>query len=92
MSDSKKQALLKQLRKIPGVGKVIAQDLYNLEIRRVEDLRGQDPEEMYLQHCLQKGMKVDRCMLYVFRCIVYYASNEKRDPELLKWYNWKDVK
>jgi hypothetical protein len=92
MSDPEKQAVLKQLRKIPGVGKIIAQDLYDLGFRSVEDLKGQDPERMYHEHCLQKGMKVDRCMLYVFRCAVYYASNEKHDPKLLKWWNWKDTK
>lgn len=92
MSDPEKQAVLKELRQIPGVGKAIAQDLYDLGFRSVEDLKDQDPDKMYLEHCLEKGMKVDRCMLYVFRCAVYYASNEKHDPELLKWYNWKDAK
>jgi hypothetical protein len=29
-------------------------------------------------------------ILYVFRCAVYCASNENHDPELLKWWNWKD--
>jgi hypothetical protein len=27
-------------------------------------------------------------MLYVFRCAVYYASNETHEPERLKWWNW----
>ncbi|WP_394701143.1 helix-hairpin-helix domain-containing protein [uncultured Methanolobus sp.] len=35
-------------------------------------------------------MNLDRCMLYVFREAVYFASNEEHDPELLKWWNWKD--
>jgi hypothetical protein len=35
-------------------------------------------------------MDVDRCMLYVFRCAVYYATNKKHDPKLLKWWNWKE--
>ncbi|MBC8473125.1 MAG: pathogenicity locus, partial [Planctomycetes bacterium] len=30
------------------------------------------------------------CMLYVLRCAVYYASNTEHDPDLLKWWNWKD--
>ena len=30
-------------------------------------------------------------MLYVFRCALYYASNDIHDPELLKWWNWKIV-
>jgi hypothetical protein len=32
---------------------------------------------------------VDRCMLYVFRCAVYYAEGG-REPEKLRWWNWKD--
>ena len=35
-------------------------------------------------------MQVDRCHLYLFRMIVYYAENEVRDPEKLKWWYWKD--
>jgi len=33
---------------------------------------------------------VDRCMLYVLRCAVYYASTLDPDPRLLQWWNWKD--
>lgn len=29
---------------------------------------------------------------YVFRCAKYYAVNSEHDPELLKWWNWKDEK
>jgi SAM-dependent methyltransferase len=34
----------------------------------------------------------DRCLLYSFRCAVYYAQTEEelREPEKLKWWNWKD--
>jgi hypothetical protein len=28
--------------------------------------------------------------LYTFRCAVYYASNKRHNPKLLKWWNWKD--
>jgi len=33
--------------------------------------------------------RVDRYLFYVLRCAVYYASSEKHDLELLKWWNWK---
>lgn len=90
MSEQARQTVLKQFRQIPGVGRAVARDLYDLGFRSTGELKDQDPEEMYLRHCVQKGMKVDRCMLYVFRCAVYYASGDKHDPELLKWWNWKD--
>ena len=90
MTEQTKQTALKELRQIPGVGKSIAVDLWNLGFRSVQDLKGQDPEELYNRLCIQQCTHIDRCMLYVFRCAVYYASNESYDPELLKWWNWKD--
>ena len=85
------QTILKELQTIPGVGKIIALDLWNLGFRSVQALQGQDPEELYVRQCALQGTQVDRCMLYVFRCAVYYASNEQHDPALLKWWNWKDT-
>lgn len=83
---------LKEFQKIPGVGRSLSKDLYGLGYRSLKDLKNQDPEDMYLKHCVQKGGPVDRCVLYVFREAVYFASNKKHDPELLKWWNWKDDK
>lgn len=92
MKDGNKNRTLKELQVIPGVGEKTAEDLWELGIRSVADLKGKEPEELYLRLCDSAGTKIDRCMLYVFRCAVYYASNEKYDPQLLKWWNWKDKK
>jgi hypothetical protein len=83
---------VKALMVIPSVGPSIAKDLHRLGINSVTDLRGKNPEEMYLQLCTATGQKVDRCVLYVFRCAVYFAENDRYDPELLKWWNWTDQK
>jgi Pathogenicity locus len=58
--------------------------------RSVRELKSQDPETLYQSLITLRGRHVDRCMLYVFRCAVYFASNGSPDPELLKWWNWKD--
>jgi hypothetical protein len=79
-----------ELLKIPGVGSSLAQDLNELGIHEIVDLNGSDPESMYAELCDLRGSKVDRCVLYVFRCAVYYANHSDHDPELLKWWNWKD--
>ena len=81
---------LKELQQIPGVGVSIANDLYELGIRSVKDLKGRDPERLYLKRCTQQGTQIDRCLLYTFRCAVYFASHKRHNPELLKWWNWKD--
>jgi hypothetical protein len=80
----------KELQIIPGVGKRLSQDFVDLGYRKAEDLRGEDPERMYQNLCSQRGQHIDRCVLYVFRCAVYFASNSVHEPELLKWWNWKD--
>jgi len=87
-----KEDQLKRLRIIPGVGKSIAGDLWNIGIRDPSELKGRDPEELYRLSNHHAGMIPDRCLLYVFRCAVYYAGTEikKQDPEKLKWWNWKD--
>lgn len=79
-----------ELQMIPGVGPSTADDLRLLGIRRVEDLRNQDPETLYAKLCRRIGKPIDRCVLYVFRCAVYFATETKHDPEKLKWWNWKD--
>lgn len=92
MIEIQKQEALKEFRIIPGVGKSIAEDLWNIGLRSLQDLKEQNPEELYNALCLQQGQHVDRCMLYIFRCAVYYASSPVPDPQLLKWWNWKDKK
>ncbi len=86
-----KQKILIELQKIPGVGKTIAKDLWDLGIRSIPELKGKDPEQLYQALCLHQNCHVDRCMLYVFRCAVYYASEKNPKPELLKWWKWKDT-
>jgi predicted RecB family nuclease len=86
-----RKIVLKDLSRIPGVGPSIATDLYRLGIREVAELRGRKPEALYGELCRQEGKQVDRCVLYVFRCAVYFASEAHPDPELLKWWNWKEA-
>lgn len=84
--------MLKQtdLLTIPGVGKSLAQDLIDLKINRVAQLRGRNPEKLYEDLMKLRGTYIDRCVLYVFRCAVYFATDSKHDSRLLKWWNWKD--
>jgi len=83
---------VKKLMVIPGVGKSIATDLLSIGIKEVSDLKGKNPEDLYNKSNRFAGVVQDRCLLYVFRCAVYYAENTKHDSEKLKWWNWKDKK
>ena len=82
----------KDLQQIPGIGPAMAGDLKRLGIRSVRDLKGRDPERLYRRLCRLEGHHVDRCVLYVFRCAVYYASTRRPHPDKLLWWNWKDGK
>jgi hypothetical protein len=83
-------AALKELQTIPGVGRSIAEDFWKLGLRKVADLKRRNPQKLYDGLCALQAVEVDRCMLYVMRCAVYFASTAKPKPELLKWWNWKD--
>jgi len=91
MNTRKAHAGTDDLQTIPGVGPSIAIDLQDLGLTSVSNVAGQDPEELYGRLCALRGSHIDRCVLYVFRCAVYFANNKKHDPELLKWWNWKDL-
>lgn len=78
-----------ELTIIPGVGKSIAEDLRQIGINMVSDLTGKDPQALYDRSNRHADVVQDRCLLYVFRCAVYYAEGG-RDPDKLKWWNWKD--
>lgn len=86
------ESQLKELMKIPGIGKSIAKDLHNIGIMSISDLIGKNPEELYDQSNKFTGCIQDRCLLYVFRGAIYFAEtkSELRDPEKLKWWHWKD--
>ena len=85
-----KRRVKSALEVIPGVGPSIARDLEGLGIREVAQLKGADPQRLYDRLCSATGTKQDRCVLYTFRCAVYYASHPRHEPEKLKWWNWKD--
>ena len=85
-----KYSILKELQTIPGVGKSISNDLYLMGFRSIKDLKNRNPEKLYNDFCKLVGHNVDRCLLYTFRCAVYFALNKKHDPNLLLWWSWKD--
>ena len=77
------------LQLIPGVGPAMEKRLVKLGFRSVAQLRGQNAEEIYARDCALEGAALDRCVLYVYRLSVYFSEGG-REPEQLKWWNWKD--
>ncbi len=83
--------VLRALQIIPGIGPSLAQDLYALGIRRVADLKRRNPEKLYRELEQLTKAHQDRCVLYTFRCAVYYAKTARPDPRRLLWWNWMDA-
>ena len=83
---------LKELQTIHGVGKMVALDLWNLGYKSICDLKEQDAEEIYIRHNDLRGKVQDICMLYTFRCAIYFADTygDIQDPMKLKWWYWMD--
>lgn len=78
------------LRDIPGIGPRLDEQFRAIGLRGVHDLKGKSPERLYRKLCDVQAAPVDRCVLYVLRCAVYYANHIRPDPRKLKWWLWKD--
>ena len=75
---------------MPSVGKSVSIDLWNLGFRSIAELKGQNPSALYAKLNHITGLKHDICMLYTFRCIVYYATEELHEKDKLNWWYWKN--
>jgi len=85
-----KQHILKELQSIPSIGKASALDLWNIGIRSIGDLEGKNPLFLYQQLNIITGKTHDICMLYTFRCAVYFATEKQHDKQKLQWWYWKN--
>ncbi len=79
-----------ELQMIPGIGKSLADDLRLIGICKMSDLKGKDPEKLYRKFEQVTGTHQDRCVLYTFRCAVYFVNEKQHNPRLLKWWSWSD--
>ncbi|MEO8665078.1 MAG: helix-hairpin-helix domain-containing protein [Ignavibacteria bacterium] len=89
---SEKDIVLKELQKIPAIGKACSLDLWNIGIRKILDLKGKDPNVLYQKLNLVSGATHDICMLYTFRTAVYFATEKRHEKKKLNWWYWKDKK
>ena len=84
-----KEKVLKQFQTIPSIGKACSHDFWNIGLRSISDLNGQNPSFLYDKLNTITGVTHDICMLYTFRCAVYFATEENHDKDKLNWWYWK---
>lgn len=70
----------RRLEDMPNVGHAIADDLRALGLERPDQLRGQDPVELYLRLCRETGRRHDPCVLDTFMAVVEFADNDDTRP------------
>ena len=81
-----------ELQRIPGVGPSLADDLHELGVHTIRSLAKKDPERLFARLERKRAAKQDPCVLYVFRCAVYFARTPDPDFGLLRWWRWKDLR
>jgi Pathogenicity locus len=79
MSESERETIAR-LREIPNVGPAMATDLMKLGVRRLEDVAGRDPDEMYYELCTLDARRHDPCVRDVFAAVVSFADGGPAEP------------
>ena len=80
---------LSDFKKIPYVGDATQSDLLALGYTDIASLKDADADEMF-ERTKALGRGSDRCILYVYRMVCYYANTPHPDKAKLKWWLWKD--
>jgi len=63
-----------KLTDLPNVGKTVAADLARIGIISPDQLRGEDPYDLYVRFCEAFGEKQDPCMLDVLMSITDFMD------------------
>jgi hypothetical protein len=68
------------LTAIPNVGPAVARMLERLDVSSLDDLRGQDGDELFARLCALDGRVHDPCLLDTFVAVVDYANGGPARP------------
>lgn len=77
---------MSDLRLVPGIGAKKEKELTELGYGSLEELKSADPDELYIRACAGQGVRLDKCVLYAFRCAVAFANDPAPDPENYRWW------
>jgi hypothetical protein len=65
---------VEKLTDLPNIGKTVAHDLTLIGITRPDQLRGEDPYDLYIRFCEVFGERQDPCMLDVLMSITDFMG------------------
>jgi len=72
--------VMSDLTSIPNIGPKVAARLRRLGIEAPEDLRGQDPEDLFERTCALSGFREDPCVLDTYTAAVDFANGAPARP------------
>lgn len=75
---------VEKLTDLPNVGKTVAHDFTQIGITRPDQLKGQDPYDLYVRFCKAFGERQDPCMLDVLMSITDFMDGG--EPRV--WWNY----
>ena len=76
------EIVLKELQKLPNIGPACGRDLILIGVRKVEDLKGRNADEMYEMLCERTGKRHDPCVHDTFASEVHFAKT----GEAKRWW------
>ncbi len=68
---------VRKLTDLPNIGKTVAADLARIGITSPDQLRGEDPYDLYVRFCKAYGEKQDPCMLDVLMSITEFMDGKE---------------
>ena len=81
---------LSQFQTLDSVGPSIAEDLWFLGYRGIDELKDANPAEMYRKLISMRGKPIDPCVEDVFRCAVAQATYPDLPDSVRQWWKWKE--
>jgi len=78
----------KAFQELGSVGPACAKDFLALGFKKVSDLKGQDPNELYRRLCELTKSKQDPCVEDVLRCAVAQAEIPALPKKWKDWWSW----
>jgi nucleotidyltransferase/DNA polymerase involved in DNA repair len=84
MTAEEYKSAVKELTTIPGVGRTVADDLIQLGIKKVSDLKDKDADRLYHRSNREAGTVQDKSLLVIFRNAIQFSLSNTQDDEDLK--------
>ena len=83
---------VRQLKDLAGIGPRMLEVFQDLGIASVDELRHQNPQQLYDRLSTLKGVRMDPCVLDTFTCAVAQAKDPQLPTDQRNWWYWSRVR